>query len=93
MRVGFHTDQLWFAAPGGIGTYVRELAVALRALPDAPELVTFQVGPGDGSADEIVDGSIRAVYPRWDLTGRPPLTFGCEATFNATSGRRVFWDA
>jgi hypothetical protein len=24
---------------------------------------------------------------------RDPLTFGCEATFNATSGRRVLWDA
>ena len=84
MRVGFHTDQLWFAAPGGIGTYVRELAVALRALPDAPELVTFQVGAGDGSADEVVDGSIRAVYPRWDLIGRPPLPFAC-AVVHATN--------
>jgi len=78
VRVGFHTDQLWFAAPGGIGTYVRELSAALRSLPDAPELVTFQVGAGDGSADEVVEGTIRSVYPRWALFGRPPLPFPCE---------------
>lgn len=78
MKVAFHTDQLWFSAPGGIGTYVRELSTALRALDDGPELVTFQVGAGDGSADEIVTGSIRSVYPRWDLTARPKLPFSCE---------------
>ena len=78
MRVALHTDQLWFSAPGGIGTYVRELSAALRALEDAPDLVTFQVGAGDGSADEIVTGSIRSIYPRWDLTGRPALPFGCD---------------
>jgi glycosyltransferase involved in cell wall biosynthesis len=76
--VGFHTDQLWFAAPGGIGTYVRELAAALVALDDAPELVTFQVGDGDGSADEAIEGSIRSIYPRWDLLGRPAVPFACD---------------
>ena len=78
MRVALHTDQLWFSAPGGIGTYVRELAIALRALKEAPDLVTFQVGAGDGSADEVVTGSIRSIYPRWDVTGRPALPFGCD---------------
>jgi len=78
VRVAFHTDQLWFAAPGGIGTYVRELSAALRALPDGVDLVTFQVGPGDGSADQVVAGSIRSVYPRWDLTGRPRLPFAAD---------------
>ena len=75
MKVAFHTDQLWFSAPGGIGTYVRELSSALRALEDAPELVTFQVGAGDGSADEVIAGSIRSLYPRWDLTRHPALPF------------------
>jgi glycosyltransferase involved in cell wall biosynthesis len=75
MRVALHTDQLWFAAPGGIGTYVRELSRGLRALPDAPTLVTFQVGSGDGSADETLPGSIRSVYPSWNLAGRPSLPF------------------
>ena len=78
MRVALHTDQLWFSAPGGIGTYVRELSSALRALEDAPDLLTFQVGAGDGSADEVVTGSIRSIYPRWDVTGRPALPFDCD---------------
>ena len=78
MRVALHTDQLWFSAPGGIGTYVRELSGALRALEDAPDLVTFQVGAGDGSADQVVTGSIRSIYPRWDLTGRPALPFSSD---------------
>ena len=80
MRVAFHTDQLWFAAPGGIGTYVRELSAALRTLDGGPELVTFQVGIGDGSADETVPGSIRSVYPRWDLVARPSLPFAADVT-------------
>ena len=73
MRIAFHTDQLWFAAPGGIGTYVRELEAALRAVDEPPALVTFQVGAGDGSPDVVVPGSIRTLYPRWALTRRPPL--------------------
>ncbi|MEP6759033.1 MAG: glycosyltransferase family 1 protein [Actinomycetota bacterium] len=78
MKVAFHTDQLWFSAPGGIGTYVRELARALRAMNGGPELATFQVGAGDGTADEVVTGTIRSVYPRWDLTGRPALPFASD---------------
>jgi glycosyltransferase involved in cell wall biosynthesis len=73
VKVAFHTDQLWFSAPGGIATYVRELSSALRALEGGPELVTFQVGAGDGSADEVITGSIRSLYPLWDLTGHPAL--------------------
>jgi hypothetical protein len=30
VKVGFHVDQAWFSAPGGIGTYVAELATALQ---------------------------------------------------------------
>ncbi len=32
LRVAFHIDQLWFSAPGGIGTYVWELAGELESL-------------------------------------------------------------
>ncbi len=32
LRVAFHIDQLWFSAPGGIGTYVWELSGELEAL-------------------------------------------------------------
>jgi glycosyltransferase involved in cell wall biosynthesis len=75
MRVAFHTDQLWFSAPGGIGTYVRELLTALAASPDAPKLSTFQVGTEADrrDADVVVPGSIRTRYPGWDLIGRPGL--------------------
>ena len=41
VRVAFHVDQLWFSAPGGIGTYVSELLAALRR-PTALELVPFR---------------------------------------------------
>jgi glycosyltransferase involved in cell wall biosynthesis len=78
VKVAFHTDQLWFSAPGGIGTYVRELSAAMGALPGGPELVTFQIGAGDGSANETVPGSIRSLYPRWNLTGRPALPFAAD---------------
>lgn len=76
MRVGVHTDQLWFAAPGGIGTYVRELLVALGDLDDAPELVTFQMAEraeGGPAPDVEVPGSIRSRYPSWAIAGRPAL--------------------
>jgi len=75
MKVAFHTDQLWFSAPGGIGTYVRELPPALATLPDVPALTTFQVGSEDDrrDADVVVPGSIRTLYPSWALIGRPSL--------------------
>ncbi len=76
MKVALHTDQLWFSAPGGIGTYVRELLGALKALDAGPEVVTFRTADGraaGGEADVEVPGSIRALYPGWALTGRPAL--------------------
>lgn len=77
MRVAFHTDQLWFSAPGGIGTYVQELLRAIPRLGDAPDLVRFQVSgrpPGFPDPPDVeVPGSIRSLYPRWALTGRPAL--------------------
>ena len=84
MKVAFHIDQLWFSAPGGIGTYVRELAPALMAEDPTLELMPFRTArmAGDGPPatwvrrmPEIVQvpGTIRALYPRWALTGRPAL--------------------
>ena len=46
MKAAFHTDQLWFSAPGGIGTYVRDLAAAMmrEAQAVAHKLgITFRV--------------------------------------------------
>lgn len=76
MKVAFHTDQLWFSVPGGIGTYVTELRRAFGDLDDAPEVVTFQASErpaGTPAPDVEIAGSIRRLYPSWDLFGRPPL--------------------
>ena len=83
MKVAFHIDQLWFSAPGGIGTYVREL---LRALPvEDPSLdlepfhARWRRRPGEapltyGERPGIeIPLSIRTLYPAWDLLGRPAL--------------------
>ncbi|MGZ8632084.1 MAG: glycosyltransferase family 4 protein [Actinomycetota bacterium] len=83
MKVAFHIDQLWFSAPGGIGTYVRELAPALTAADPTLELMPFRSrfdgsGPPEAWLRRLppvveVPRSIRALYPRWALTGRPAL--------------------
>jgi glycosyltransferase involved in cell wall biosynthesis len=75
VRVAFHVDQLSFSAPGGIGTYVRELSAALETADAAPELVRFasrwDEPPGAGVVE--IPATIRSLYPRWSLTGRPAL--------------------
>ncbi len=86
MKVAFHVDQLWFSAPGGIGTYVRELLDALPAADPSLELVPFRSrwrgrSPSGGSpltTDGRYPGvevprSIRTLYPSWDTVGRPAL--------------------
>ena len=78
MKVALHVDQLRAAAPGGIGTYVRELATALAAQDDVPDLVRFTSrwdGPAPAELGEVVEvpATIRTLYPRWALTRRPPL--------------------
>jgi alpha-1,3-rhamnosyl/mannosyltransferase len=85
VKVAFHVDQLWFRAPGGIGTYVRELLEAIPASPDAPELTPFYAKWRRRSPSEApyaTDGrypgvelrwSIRTLYPAWDWLGRPSL--------------------
>ena len=83
--VAFHVDQLWFRVPGGIGTYVRELAPALRRVDPNLELETFRCRfaseqqvrwtvPMAGGV--VLPGSIRTRYPSWDLFGRPALPRG-----------------
>jgi len=83
VRVAIHVDQLWFSAPGGIGTYVRELPHAMLREDPALELVSFRsrwVGePPDPPAwlRELpaveIPSSIRALYPSWTYLGRPRL--------------------
>jgi glycosyltransferase involved in cell wall biosynthesis len=88
--VAFHVDQLFFKAPGGIGTYVRELVPALARQDPSPELVLFHARfdggnesmPAEiaGLALERLDSTIRTLYPRWDLLARPPLPERLRAT-------------
>ena len=86
MRVALQIDQLWFGAPGGIGTYVWELVEAFHRLRE-PELTVFHAR-FDGEPtrrftaphDEIeVPGSIRSLYPSWNLLGKPALPSGLVA--------------
>lgn len=83
MKVAFHIDQLWFSAPGGIGTYVRELAPALIEQDPTLDLMPFRSrlptsGPptswlNDMPPVTVIDRPIRVLYPLWNLTGRPAL--------------------
>jgi glycosyltransferase involved in cell wall biosynthesis len=83
VKVAFHIDQLWFSAPGGIGTYIRELAPALLAEDPTLEMLPFRSrfaagGPAASWLERmppviVVDRPIRVLYPRWALTGRPGL--------------------
>lgn len=83
MKVAFHIDQLWFGAPGGIGTYVRNLVPALEREDPALDLTLFRSRfEGQPEPEEAwlrrfpvveVPGTIRSLYPRWALTARPPL--------------------
>jgi glycosyltransferase involved in cell wall biosynthesis len=79
VKVAFQVDQLWFAAPGGIGTYVAELAQALTALADGPKVVGFRARidgtPHRPPGVPVVElaATIGRLYPAWALLGRPHL--------------------
>jgi glycosyltransferase involved in cell wall biosynthesis len=82
MRIAFHVDQLFYQVPGGIGTYVRELVPALARQDPSLDLVLFHArfetgtlpeGWAPGLWVEHLPSGIRSLYPRWSLTGRPPL--------------------
>lgn len=83
MKVAFHVDQLWFDAPGGIGTYVWELLQALPAADPSLELVPFHARwrrpppraplAAGGSWGVELPWSIRALYPAWARLRAPHL--------------------
>jgi glycosyltransferase involved in cell wall biosynthesis len=86
--VAFHVDQVFYDAPGGIGTYVRELVPALAAADGGPDLLLFHAAfPGRRGEPwmdrfptcEIPHG-IRRLYLEWALLGRPPLPEELAAT-------------
>jgi len=81
--VGVHVDQLFLNIPGGVGTYVRELLPALSRQDPSLEVRLFHARFGDAvrepdpwmralAMEELPEG-IRTLYPRWNLTARPPL--------------------
>ena len=95
MKAALQIDQLWFRQPGGIGTYVRELADALAAT-GALELSLFHCRFTEAGPDpewlgrfpiEEVPGPIRTLYPQWSLLGRPklPPAFGAFDLVHATN--------
>jgi glycosyltransferase involved in cell wall biosynthesis len=80
VRVAFQVDQLWFTAPGGIGTYVWELTEVFDSLGE-PDLTLFR-SRFDGEPARrftrehetvVIPSSIRQLYPAWNLLGRPAL--------------------
>jgi glycosyltransferase involved in cell wall biosynthesis len=94
VRVAFHVDQLWFAARGGIGTYVSHLATALPAAASGDELVPFSASwAGKPTPDDVpaetrsVGMPIKALYPMWAWSRRPclPARFGDLDVIHATN--------
>jgi glycosyltransferase involved in cell wall biosynthesis len=82
MKVAVHVDQLFFATPGGIGTYIRNLVPALVRQDPSLQLTLFHSRFASRDAPErwmrdhrveALSGSIRTLYPRWDTLGRPAL--------------------
>jgi glycosyltransferase involved in cell wall biosynthesis len=81
--VGILVDQLYAPAPGGMGTYVRELVPALRLADPGLELTLFHSRFEDaaeppepwmaGFASVEVPASIRRLYPEWAAARRPAL--------------------
>jgi glycosyltransferase involved in cell wall biosynthesis len=82
--VAFHVDQLFSPAPGGVGTYVRNLLPALARQDPSVELRPFHTrsATSPSAMDEVLlrrlgavelSGTMKSLYPRWNLTGRPSL--------------------
>ncbi len=83
--VAINIDQLFFQAPGGIGTYVREV---VPRLADAGASVTLWHARFLGGVEEpwtagyrriTLPQEIRLLYPAWNLTGHPRLPASLES--------------
>jgi glycosyltransferase involved in cell wall biosynthesis len=86
LRVAFHVDQLWFSAPGGIGTYVWELWGALEARDDVhvePFRTKWNHDPSRVplTARRPVEVGLpaRAAYISWSAFRRPHLPRSLDA--------------
>jgi glycosyltransferase involved in cell wall biosynthesis len=83
VRIATHVDQLFFDIRyGGVGTYVRNLIPALAGRDPSLSIRLFHARfdpPPEpepwmtGFPVEEIPASIRSLYPRWNLLGRPAL--------------------
>ncbi len=82
MKIAIHVDQLFFQAPGGIGTYIRNLVPALARRDPSLDITLFHSRfDGARAAEEWtrnfrmeeIARPIRSLYPRWNALGRPGL--------------------
>jgi glycosyltransferase involved in cell wall biosynthesis len=79
--LAFLIDQLFSLAPGGIGTYVRELVPALTAAEPSLDVTLFHSRFEPREPEpwtqafrvEELPAPIRRLYPSWALTRRPAL--------------------
>ena len=82
MKVAFQVDQLFLNAPGGIGTYIRNLVPALTNREPSVEMRLFHSRFDSPEPPEPwirehhtheLRGKMRSLYVRWNVVGRPPL--------------------
>ena len=81
--VAILVDQLFASAPGGMGTYVRELVPAIRRADPQLEVTLFHsrfdgsTAPPEPWMAEVptveLSATIRVLYPGWATVGRPAL--------------------
>src|SRR6266705_1648896 len=79
--LAFLVDQLFSPAPGGMGTYVRELVPALSRAEPSLEITLFHSRFEESRPEEWMrayrteelDGNVRRLYPSWALVKRPAL--------------------
>jgi glycosyltransferase involved in cell wall biosynthesis len=88
MKLALQIDQLFLHAPGGIGTYIRNLVPALEARDPSLEVTLFHARFASPEAPERwirehpveeLRGTMRSLYPRWNVLGRPPLAASLRA--------------
>ncbi|MEX0990880.1 MAG: glycosyltransferase family 1 protein [Actinomycetota bacterium] len=76
-----HTDQLYGDAPGGIGTYIRQLVPALALADQDLDIRLFHARFGREAPEDWMlpypdvelPATIRSLYPRWNLFAGPAL--------------------
>jgi glycosyltransferase involved in cell wall biosynthesis len=79
--LAFLIDQLFSPAPGGIGTYVRQLVPALGQADPSLDITLFHSRFDESESEEWtrqyrveeLPASIRRLYPSWAVARRPAL--------------------